>query len=271
MKYELGMSVKSIANPLTFDAIEAIGRSGIKTLETNPCNFECPESGKMEEAFLEMVKKAGKRTPTYHCPFGTPWDLSSIDEKMREGALQRLVGLFPQAHRLGAEILVEHTSWEPIPDEERLARLASLRKSMEELCPILKKEGFRMAMENLPRTCLGNTAEELMKILEGFDDTFGACFDVNHLDARIAEIPDAVRLFGNRLYCLHISDYYGGDEYHLVPGEGKIDWKVFTAALQKIGYKGNFNYEVRIPETDPEIRCKRVTENFDRFMRPLFS
>lgn len=270
MKYEVGMSVKSISNPLTLEAVDAIGRSGLKTLETNPCNFACSEPEKVLEAFVEMTEKAGKRTPTYHCPYGTDWDLSSVDEAMRKAAMERLVGLFPQAHRLSAGILVEHPSWEPVAEEERPARIASLRKSLEELSPVLKKEGFRMAMEDLPRTCLGHTAEELMAILEGLDDTFGVCFDVNHLNGRSAGIPDAVRLFGKRLYCLHISDYYGGDECHLVPGDGVIDWRAFNAALCEIGYEGDYNYEVRIPDKTAGERCACVVKNFNEFMSPFF-
>lgn len=269
MTYELGMSAKSISNPLTIEAVEVIGKSAIRTLETNPCNFEGPDGEKVLEAFVRMVERTGKETPTYHCPYGTPWDLSSLDETARHEAIGRLAGLFPQAHRLHAEILVEHPSWEPVPDEERPARIAALRKSLEELSPILKKEGFRMALEDLPRSCLGNTAEELMSVLEGFDETFGVCFDVNHLDARIALIPDAVRLFGKRLYCLHLSDYYGGDEYHLIPGDGKIDWPAFVAALREIGYAGDFNYEVRYQGT-PAERCEVVEGNFKRLFLPLF-
>lgn len=269
MKFRPGVSVKTIANPLDDESLDALEKSSFATLETNMLNFETPDFNRgLFDKFLAMKKRAGISTPTFHAPYGTIWDLSSSDEATRLRAVELLIGLFKYAAELETKLIVEHPSWEPVGDDEREFRIAQLRKSLAELEEPLRQAGFRMALELLPRSCLGNTAEELLRILDGFGDTFGVCLDVNHLMSRIAELPDAVRLFGKRLYSLHISDYYGDDECHFMPGTCSIDWPPFINALVEVGYSGVFNYEMRLKGTSAE-RVAATLENFEKFFTPM--
>ena len=48
------------------------------------------------------------------------------------------------------------------------------------------------------------------------------CVDVNHFLQEKAE--DGLKLLGNRVKTLHISDHDYEDEQHWMPEEGKIDW-----------------------------------------------
>ena len=133
----------------------------------------------------------------------------------------------------------------------------------------LRKAGYKLALELLPRTCLGNTAAELLAILDGFGDEFGVCLDVNHLMGRIRELPDETRLLGDRLLSLHISDYDGVDECHFMPGTQNIDWPPFIKALTDIGYDGVFNYEMRL-KGSPADRVRDTIANFKTLFVPLF-
>ena len=196
----LGISVKTIANPLTDEALDALERSGFETFETNPVNFQTPEFDHgLVDKFIAMKRRTGKTSPTFHAPYGGGWDLSALDEDARRQAVAKLVGLFPLATELESRIIVEHPSGEPVRPDERGARIAQLRKSLAELEAPLRAAGFQLALELLPRTCLGNTAAELLAILDGFGPVFGACLDVNHLMGRIRALPDETRLLGGRL------------------------------------------------------------------------
>jgi sugar phosphate isomerase/epimerase len=120
-----------------------------------------------------------------------------------------------------------------------------------------------VAIELLPRTCLGNTVEELGELIRRLgDETFGVCLDVNHLMDRYGELPDEIRKLGPRLITTHLSDYDGVDEKHWLPGRGVIDWKAVKEALGEIGYKGPFNYECHLPGDTPGERIQAVEENF---------
>lgn len=265
MKRPLGVAVKTIAHPLSVEALEAIRNSSlIRALEPNPVNFACEGGRVLQERFAELTRARGISTATYHCSFGTRQDLSSIDGGIRRGAVDNIYAEFSQARDLRAEIIVLHPSFEPVPAADRTARIKALRLSLSEIEERMHKYGYRLALELLPRTCLGNTADELWEIVDDFDDDFGFCLDVNHLMADIAGIPAAVHKLSHRLYALHISDYMGEDECHFMPGEGRIDWKAFTRALDDVGYNGPFTYELRL-EGSPAERVRAIEENYARF------
>ena len=267
MKFSPGMSVTSIARPLTEEALDAIEQSeGLVSLETNPALFDAPNGDALLERFVSIVRRRRIATPTYHCSYGPDRDPSSLDRGIRAAAISGLIAEFSQARTLRADIVVLHPSYEPIPDSDRRARIEALRVSLSEIEERIRRYGYRVALELLPRTCLGNTVDELLEIAEDFGDDFGFCLDVNHMMARINEIPDAVRRLSGRLYALHVSDYMGEDECHYLPGDGRIDWPAFIAALEDVGYEGPFNYEVRVSGT-PAERIRAVVENW----KALFS
>lgn len=262
MKFQPGMSVTSIARPLTEEALDAIEQSeGLVSFETNPALFDVPDGEALLDRFVSIIRRRRIATPTYHCSFGPDRDPSSPDRAIRAAAISGLIAEFSQARSLRADIVVLHPSYEPIPDGERGARLETLRVSLSEIEERVRRYGYRVALELLPRTCLGNTVDELLEITEDFGDDFGFCLDVNHMMERIDEIPDAVRRLSKRLYALHVSDYYGEDECHNLPGDGRIDWPAFVAALEEVGYDGPFTYEVRI-EGSPAERIQAVVANW---------
>lgn len=260
--------MNAIENPLSSQTIEWLGCSSIRTFEPFPADFNFAEGRALFDQFVGMLARTGKSAPTFHLPWGVPLDLSSINERVRLGAIEGVRRLFPMARILGSKILIEHPSYEPIPQEERERRIEKLRKSLHELQPLLRAEGVRMAIELLPRTCLGNTGEELMRIVGDCDDTIGVCLDVNHLMGRIKSLPDEVRLLGKRLIALHISDYMGANECHSMPGAGAIDWEPFIEALNEIGYQGDFNYETTITMA-PDEQIAEIERNFKNIFLPL--
>ena len=94
------------------------------------------------------------------------------------------------AAALGAPLVVVHPSAEPIADAERAARLDGARRSLEALARVAAPAGVRVAVECLPRSCLGHTAAELLSLVGPLDAAAGVCLDVNHLNLRE---PDLAR------------------------------------------------------------------------------
>ncbi len=262
----LGVSGSAgIAKPFTEEAVAAIEASSeIKTIETSLYMFAHDFHSPIQQKFTDVVRKKGIATPTFHATFGAEYDMSSLDPEVRKSAIEKFYAELLKARELNAEIIVLHPSSEPISDAERKDRIKCLRLSMAEIEERLNKYGYRVALELLPRTCLGNTPKELWEIVEDFDETFGFCFDVNHMMDRIDDIPRATRLLGRRLYALHISDYFGVDEEHLLPGTGDIDWKKFIEALDEVGFKGPLNYELKAVALPgpPLENIRAIEENY---------
>ena len=127
-----------------------------------------------------------------------------------------------------------------------------------------QQTGRRIAVEILPRTCLGNTVDELTALMSELDAAvFGVCMDTNHLMNRYQTLPDEIRRLGHKLLTLHLSDYDGVDEKHELPGRGVLDWKAFMAALRAIDYRGPFNYEAKPDGATPAERFRSYENNFE--------
>jgi len=185
----------------------------------------------------------GVASKSVHLDFGDHYDFSSLDEGLRRRAVEDAKTALRACRALGAAIAVVHGSDEPVADGDRAGRLGILNASLAELCQAARDNGVRLALELLPRTCLGHTSAEALAAVKGLAaETIGFCVDTNHVNIR--EDPAAVVWsLGRRILTFHISDNDGVDERHWFPFEGVIDWKSFMAAVKGIGYEGQFIFE----------------------------
>ena len=201
-----------------------------------------------------------------HAPFGNEVDISQCDEGGQEYAIAAIAKSIEMAKQLGAGILVVHASAEPIEQTEREQRFEQSSKGLTTLVKMVEPLGIRIAVELLPRTCLGNTAEELMQLVEQHpEEQVGICLDTNH-PADPSELSQYVEMLQSRLITTHISDYDGIDEKHWIPFSGVIDWGAFADALHRIGYRGAFIYEVTLDKNWLAAEFENILGNFDRII-----
>ena len=186
-----------------------------------------------------MLREAGVNVSSAHLPFGCPWEPSDPDGARREDALRRFKGLLDWIGAQGIPMAVLHGSFEPIPPRDRQARLRIAIESIAELGDYAKARGIALAIENLPRTCLGNTAGEILALAEG---AAGICFDVNHL--LIESHAEFLAAAGPHVITAHLSDYDFIDERHWFPGAGKIDWPALLRGMDAAGCAGCCIFEL---------------------------
>lgn len=190
----------------------------------------------------EYAKDIGLSIWSLHIPYGFDEDISSLNEPHRKAIVNRHSALIEAAaENLGIRKAVIHPSSEPIPDNERTERLKRTRESLSALCGVADKVGVQVAVEDLPRTCLGNTIKEMCEIVDGIDK-LGVCCDVNHLLTERAE--DLIRALNGRVATVHFSDYDFVNERHWLPGKGLNDWGAIFSALEDAGYSGPAMFEV---------------------------
>ena len=207
------------------------------------------------EQGLKRIEKSNLALNGVHISFGPNWDYSETNEEKRLAAVRQTKEIFDRVDTAKPRCYIVHGSFEPIKAEEREAKLGQMKTSMAELVSYTKAH---VCLENLPRTCLGNTAEELKAAIDGVSGLC-ACVDSNHF---LKETPQsAVRTLGKRIKTLHISDYDFIDERHWLPLAGKIDWNAFLGALEEAGYSGVFNYEVGTAS------AKEIKANYETLFR----
>lgn len=177
-----------------------------------------------------------------HLPFGGSYDISQPNDSARQIAVALNLNDMRTACRiLVPTCIVIHPSTEPIADADRAAHIEASKKSLTELAARAKECNVRLLVENLPRTCLGNTSTELLDIINGIDNA-AIVFDVNHL--LIESQTDFIKNTKGKIESTHMSDYDRKNECHWLPGEGVIDWTLMLNNLVEADYQGPFIYEI---------------------------
>lgn len=273
LKWELGAS-HGVFTPMTPESFKKAGQDyEIKWVEATVSNL----SAKTDEqilAYFSKFEKAMKGSHmkwwSVHLPFASqqPNDMSVNDPMWRNATMNRWLNLLDIAKTTGKfRIVVIHPSSEAkISGEERIQRLNNLKSMLLQFVPIVK-ERYKavVAVENLPRACLGNTAADLLWLVEQVPG-LKVCFDTNHC---LHEKPEefAAKL-APHIITLHVSDYDFLDERHWLPGKGKINWNAVIHELAKGGYSGPFLYETSIKNdssAQPQILKKNMTELLNRY------
>ncbi len=189
------------------------------------------------------ARAEGVETWSYHLPF-YPFEIinpASLDASVRRHTVEHLSFLIKRAASYGFLHAVVHPSGEPIEEADRPAALEYAKETLFSLAEAAKESGIILAVEDLPRTCLGNCSAELLSLVNVHPD-LRVCFDVNHL--LFESHNDFINAVKDKLVTVHISDYDFINERHWLPGEGKIDWVSLVKQLDDIGYSGVFMYEV---------------------------
>jgi sugar phosphate isomerase/epimerase len=207
----------------------------------------------------EKIDSAGLKVWSMHLPFSRTLDISVLDDEKRDENVRFIAKMIELSAIFKPSKLVLHPSSEPISDSIREQRIINSVQSIGILREYAEKIDAQLCIENLPRTCLGNTPEELLRIVENYPDV-GICFDTNHY---LQGNPlDFVRKAGHRIATLHVSDYDGTDERHWIPGEGIIAWGEMLYLIKKAGYKGVFMYETTKDKDNNAVSPQRLANSF---------
>lgn len=256
--FKVGMSSTGFA--LTEENFAALRKSNVSAVEIS-MKPELYKDINYKEV-KTLSEKYGVGLWSYHLPFSpfSEVDISFIDKAKRDNTVSYLSELIKKAADIGIDKFVIHASGEPISDEQRPERLKASMESLDILAETAHKCGGVIAVEDLPRTCLGNTSDE-MKALISANGKLRVCFDTNHLlkDDNIS----FMKKLADKIITVHISDYDFINERHWLPGEGKLDWIKMLETFKEIGYSGIWLYEIGLKCPKTIIRDRDLT--FDDF------
>lgn len=217
-----------------------LGRGGLQAMEIAPWGYQHDLIDR--KAIVKLITDSGIKINSYHLRYDSHphCNVSVLDEQLRKDTVAALSEHVRILSDLGVPIFVLHCSSEPIPPEQRELFKAQTKKSFISMANVAKECGVRIAVENMVRSCLGNTIEELDELIS-VDSSLCICFDVNHLTT--APHEEFIHHFGKRIITTHISDFDYIDELHRIPGEGYIKWPSLMDAFDEVGYDGAMNYE----------------------------
>lgn len=208
-----------------------------------------------------------------HLPFCGPetMDVASADESIRTRSVEILSEHIQKGAEIGIDKFVLHPSSEPKCEEGegREREIDASMRSLHTLAELAHQNGAVIAVEDLPRSCIGRTADEMLRLISA-NDKLRVCFDLNHL--LIDTNQNFIERLGDKIITIHVSDYDFVNERHWLPGEGKSDWYSLYKQLISKGYAGIWLYEVtwqaraniiRPRDLTPEDFCKNAYEIFE--------
>jgi len=186
----------------------------------------------------EALDVTGMRPYSAHCSFGPHADLSATDAAAHEAAIAGHVREIEVARQLGIEVVIVHPGVDTKP-ETRNAQLAAAADGMARIMPAAEANGVQVAFENLPPSYIGDSIEELVRLVDGVNSSYaGFCLDTGHCNLCRIPIGGMVEGFGERIRAIHWHDNDGTGDRHRIPGSGTTDWPSFFGALARIGYDG---------------------------------
>lgn len=252
--YKIGMSTCGFE--LTEDNFSKLKKAGIDSVEISLSSEKYADINYSE--LKDFSKKYDIELQSYHLPFG-PFeeiDISAFDKGIREYTIDYFSELIKKASDIGIDKFVIHPSGEPINQEERGERMKYSQQSLDQLAEIAKKSGSWIAVEDLPRTCLGCDENEIAELV-GVNPLLKVCFDTNHLLK--TDALSFMDKLADKIITVHISDYDKVNERHWLPGEGIIDWNLMLKKFKEINYSGVWMYEISLACPKTIIRERDLT------------
>ncbi|MCL2159244.1 MAG: sugar phosphate isomerase/epimerase [Oscillospiraceae bacterium] len=262
MKNLLGLTGGFFKEP-TKEKWQAAVAAGLTEVEIG-FDWQLPDDEACKKAAKNymLLVESGANVSSCHLPFGNLHDISTLDEPSCLVAMEYMKRLLDWSASKNINIAVIHASFEPIKDDERPLRLAKAAKSIKELGEYAKERNIALAVENLPRTCLGNCASDMLALCKN-GESASMCFDVNHL--LIESHRDFYGKVAPYVITTHISDYDKLDEKHWFLGEGAIDWAELAGLFEKYDYAGRYIFELNETSSPNLNRAFSPLELVERF------
>ena len=196
-----------------------------------------------DERILELKKIAdaeGIRL-TYSLGLDPAYDVSSLDETMRQGGVKYLQNIIKKMELAGGDLLsgVSYAGWGTpgVVMNDKTPYWNQSVKSMKEIIKTAEACGVTYCVEAVNRfeTCIINTAAEALAYIEEIDSpNIGVLLDTYHMNIEENSIGDAIRLVGAD----RMKNFHTGENNRTAPGRGHLDWDEIFGTLAEIGYKG---------------------------------
>jgi fructoselysine 3-epimerase len=227
----------------------AVGNTGLKNLSN------ALERSGLEVANLNANTAMGYYGRTFWEPLFEP-SLANPDPAARQWRVDYTRRCLDLAKALDCRN-ISVTSGRMVPGCSPDAALTLLRESLEAVLEHAEKLGVRVGIEYEPGL-LVERYEELRTLLEVTSSpSLGANLDFGHSHV-LGEDPEAVVAgLSPRLFNVHIEDIHSRKHYHLIPGQGEIDFRGLFKILQRHAYDGFATVELYTYPQQPEAAARR--------------
>ena len=196
-----------------------------------------------------------------HGTAGIEKNWGSLLEYEREAGVELIENRLTMTARLGSDVTIMHLPREVDKEETAEKSWEQVWRSLDELRPIARDRGVRIALENGDFT-------KLEKVFSKYGPEYiGLCYDSGHGNMT----PDGLdRLDQNkdRLISLHLHDNNGEKDEHKLLFSGTVDWNRLAGIIAASLYDKWVSMETSIRNTgieDEQELLRRAFETGTRF------
>jgi sugar phosphate isomerase/epimerase len=196
--------------------------------------------------------------------------LSSIsyhgDGRSAEERAQSSILAVEIAEQMGCPILVVNTMRAEAgrEEEQTCAALDLTRRLLDH-----GTRSVLLAFEPEPGLVIGTVADMTAFMARAGSDRVRVNLDIGHAAITEPKLPAAIMRLGAAIVHTHIEDIAGRVHKHLVLGEGEIDFAEARAALDGVGYRGDYTVDMFPLGDDPLDTARRCFEGMQRWFGPI--
>lgn len=213
-----------------------------KLIRLGTKNIEIADSGhhslnpKIVEQ-LQELRASYDLEYSIHAPYADT-NLSADDDLIREWILKRIRYSIRFASDLEARCVVIHPGWTTATDRFMKGRAWELNiRSLHWLQRYSQEYGVPLLIENVPPPTpyLLITVEDFNLFFDEEQIDMRMVLDVAHANIQ-SEVFDFLKMHGDKIEHIHVSDNRGRKDQHLPIGEGEINWSMVVESIKATGF-----------------------------------
>lgn len=136
--------------------------------------------------------------------------------------------------------------------EKVLSHLAPFAEHAAKVGLNIVVENMRVVHENYPVHRYCQSPDELCDIADTLG--IGVCWDFGHANISGVKQSEGLAYVGKRLKVLHVNDNFAGEDIHILPFTGNVDWGDAMHGLALAEFDGLFNFELSVGKVPAELR-----------------
>jgi fructoselysine 3-epimerase len=251
---KLGFSVNAFSKYSLLNSIEKISKTGYDGVEIvldKPHAFLPLTKNKITQIKQSLIKNNIQVT-NLNSNTVSGWtkdfagekfepSLSNINQKFRKWRLEYTKQSIDIAEYLNSKSISITSGLNDLNNSDLCLNL--FHNSLIEIAEYAEKKNISIAIEYEPGLLIDNSDKVWHLISKDFKN-IGLNLDTCHAEVNQENLSDIIQKFRKKIIHTHISDCKNHIHYHLLPGEGKINFKFFYDSLNNVGYSGFLTAEL---------------------------
>ena len=265
---KLGFSTNAFTNYSLFDSIESIskiGYDGIEIVLDDPHAFLPLSKNRISEIKSFILQKnleisnlnsntvfGWSKNSSKH---GFEPSLSNNDEKLRKWRIEYTKQAIDLAESLNAKSICITSG---LGNNKNIQKhLTLFYNSLLEIGEYAEKKNILVAIEYEPYLLI-DTCEKVWNLLSDDFKNIGLNLDTCHAEVNGENLSQIITKFKKKIFHTHISDCKNNIHFHLLPGEGIINFEEMYNSLNNVGYSGFLTAELYTYSNIPQEAASKA-------------